>query len=86
MNISNCTSDNKCQKNWDSLAATNTSNQRFCSDCKSTVYWCSNESEVTKRLRAGDCIAFEFNDEKHEPYVGNAGFHPYYVNSLDDNR
>ncbi len=48
----------RCPKQWAELAQTDNPAIRWCSVCERTVTFCLTDSDVARRSRSGECVAF----------------------------
>ena len=59
--IENCIIKYKCSQRWESLPATDHSDQRHCGVCDQTVYGCLTDRDIVRHVKAGHCIAIFSN-------------------------
>ena len=58
--IRNCEFAFKCPNDWDRLEPTDKQNTRHCSECRTTVYYCSDDREFIEHAILGHCVAKEY--------------------------
>jgi hypothetical protein len=64
--IRNCIFAFKCDKKWEELRATTTSNIHFCDACQRAVYFCRTDSELHEAIVLNRCVAVEFENSSGE--------------------
>jgi hypothetical protein len=57
--IRNCQFAFKCDAVWEALEKGRNSKIRFCSQCETQVYFCSNDGDLSKNVIKNRCVAIE---------------------------
>ena len=66
--LRNCQLAFRCKQKWETMSPTSEDGLvRFCTDCMTEVFFCSNDQELTDHIKWNHCIAFErtIKDRRH---------------------
>jgi hypothetical protein len=67
--IRNCQFAFKCDAVWEELEKGRSSKIRFCSQCKTQVYFCDNDDDLRKNVIKNRCVAIEKTNHLGEVVV-----------------
>jgi hypothetical protein len=57
--IRNCQFAFKCDAVWEELEKGRSSKIRFCSQCKTQIYFCNSDDDLRKNVIKNRCVAIE---------------------------